>query len=131
MPLDDGAACIAARLPRGGVAQQFVHPMCQLVHVAHDDKSSGGMQRCDMVSEIAGVRTDYDGAAEPRRLERILPATRGNQAATDEHDRCQAIPETEFSQRIGDPDALGRRWITTGAEMVLADRLTALRMAAE
>ena len=85
------------------------------------------MQRGDVVSEITGVRTDCDGAAEARRLQRILPATWGNEAATDEHDRSQAIPETELPQGIGDPDALGRWRVTAGAEMVLANLLAALR----
>lgn len=129
MPLDDGAARIADRLPRGCVAQQSVHPARELGHVTNDGQSAGGMQGCYVVSEITGVRTDCDGAAEARWLQRILAATWGNEAATDEHDRRQAIPETELPQRIGDPDALGRRRVTAGAEMARADFLATFGMA--
>ena len=41
------------------------------------------MQRRDRIGEIAGMRPDRDGAAEPRRLQRVLPAL-PRQAPADE-----------------------------------------------
>ena len=111
MPQHRGGSRLPHRLPLRWIAQQPVHPTAQLRRVSHHGQAAGGTQHGDVVGEVAGMRPHRDGAAKTGRFKRILPATWRQQTAADEGDAGQPVPETQFAQRIHDPDALRRRTV--------------------
>ena len=75
---------------------------------AHQHRRVGVRQPPVAVDEVAHVRAVQDGAAEQRRLERVVPAD-VDQAAADEADRGDAVPEPHLAQRVGEIDVGVRR----------------------
>ena len=87
-----GGGGLPHRLPPRWIAQQRIHPARQLRRVLHHGQAAGAAQHGDVVGEVAGMRPDRDGAAETGRFQRVLPATRRQQAAADEGDAGQPVP---------------------------------------
>jgi hypothetical protein len=75
-----------------GTVQHRGDEACQGGRVRHLHQGAGITQQPDMIGEVAGVRTDGDGAAETCRFLGILAAAGPDQAAPDEGDRGEAVP---------------------------------------
>ncbi len=65
------------------------------------DQGMGGAEARDDFTKIEVMRAGDDGAAKPRRFQRVLAAMR-HQRPTNQRDARQAIEKPQFAKRISD-----------------------------
>lgn len=98
-------------------------------------QAMGSAEPCDDFTEIEVMRAGDDGAAKPRRFQRVLPAMR-HQGPANQRDARQAIEKPQFAKGISDinrnawpgilPRAAPRNWQIPGQSR---DIRPSLRMA--